>query len=149
MSTYQDLFAAVTDPSGREILDPATGEVVGSVHECAVAELDDAVAAARAAQPEWAGLGHAKRSEYLHRAADAVEANAEVLAELLSREQGTPIKNGPNAAFEVGACAVWLRANADFPLEPEVLVDDESGRAELHYVPLDVVGGRSGRGTGP
>lgn len=111
MSTSQDLFAAVTDPSGREILDPATGEVVGSVHVCAVAELDDAVAAARAAQPEWAGLGHAKRSECLHRAADAVEANAEVLA--------------------------------------EVLVDDESGRAELHYVPLGVVGGRSGRGTGP
>ncbi|WP_270259888.1 aldehyde dehydrogenase family protein [Kocuria marina] len=140
MSTYQDLLAAVTDPSGREILDPATGEVVGSVHESTVAELDDAVAAARAAQPEWAGLGHAKRSEYLHRAADAVEANAEALAELLSREQGKPIKNGPNAAFEVGACAVWLRANADFPLEPEVLVDDESGRAELHYVPLGVVG---------
>ena len=140
MNTCQDLLSAITDPSGREILDPATGEVVGTVHESTTAELDDAVAAARAAQPEWAGLGHAKRSEYLHQAADAVEANAEALAELLSREQGKPVKNGPNAAFEVGGCVGWLRASADFPLEPEVLVDDESGYAEMQYVPLGVVG---------
>ena len=140
MNTCQDLLSAITDPSGREILDPATGEVVGTVHESTTAELDDAVAAARAAQPDWAGLGHAKRSEYLHRAADAVEANAEALAELLSREQGKPVKNGPNAAFEVGGCVGWLRASADFPLEPEVLVDDESGYAEMQYVPLGVVG---------
>lgn len=140
MSTYQELLSAIADPSGREILDPATGELVGKVHESTVAELNRAIEAARAAQPEWAASGHAKRSEYLHRAADAVEANAGALAELLSREQGKPIKNGPNAAFEVGACAAWLRANADTPMEPEVLVDDESGKAELHYVPLGVVG---------
>ena len=91
MNTFHDLLSAITDPSGREILDPATGEVVGSFHESTPAELDDAVTAVRAAQPAWAGLGHAKRSEYLHRAADAVEANAEALAELLSREQGKPV----------------------------------------------------------
>ncbi|HRP07969.1 MAG TPA: aldehyde dehydrogenase family protein, partial [Gemmatimonadales bacterium] len=92
-----------------------------------------------AAQPGWATLGHAERSALLHRAADAVEANAEALAELLSREQGKPL-NGPNARFEVGACAAWLRATADFELAPEVLVDDENGRVELHYRPLGVVG---------
>ncbi|RLY93798.1 aldehyde dehydrogenase family protein [Kocuria tytonicola] len=140
MNTCQDLLSAITDPSGREILDPATGEVVGRAHESTTAELDAAVAAARAAQPDWAGLGHARRSECLHKAADAVEAHAEALAELLSREQGKPIKNGPNAAFEVGGCVAWLRASADFPLEPEVLVDDEFGHAEMHYVPLGVVG---------
>lgn len=32
--------------------------------------------------------------------ADAVDANAEALAELLYREQGKPL-NGPNARFEV------------------------------------------------
>jgi acyl-CoA reductase-like NAD-dependent aldehyde dehydrogenase len=48
--------------------------------------------------------------------------------------------NGPNARFEVGACAAWLRATAGFELDPEVLVDDDGGRAELHYRPLGVVG---------
>ena len=97
------------------------------------------IAAAKAAQPAWAALSHAERSAYLHRAADAVEANVEGLAELLSREQGKPL-NGPNARFEVSACASWLRANADFELEPETLADDDSGRIELHYRPFGVVG---------
>lgn len=140
MGTYQQLLSVIEDPSGREILDPATGEVVGKVHESTVEELNQAVARAAEAQPAWAASGHEERAQYLHRAADAVEANADALAELLSREQGKPIANGPNAAFEVGACAGWLRANADLRMEPQVLVDDESGKAELHYVPLGVVG---------
>jgi phenylacetaldehyde dehydrogenase len=124
---------------GRELLDPATGAVVGRAPEHTVTDLESAITAATAAQPGWAALGHEQRVVYLHAAADAVEANAEALAELLSREQGKPL-NGPNARFEVGACATWLRATADFDLAPEVLFDGEGGRAELHYRPLGVVG---------
>ncbi|MFD1211028.1 aldehyde dehydrogenase family protein, partial [Arthrobacter sp. GCM10027362] len=83
--------------------------------------------------------GHGQRRELLNRAADAVEANAEALAVLLSREQGKPL-NGPNARFEVGACAAWLRATASFELEPETLVEEDGTRAELFYRPLGVVG---------
>jgi len=139
-ATATDLLAAIQPADGgRDILDPATGELVGRAPEHTAADLESAVTAARAAQPAWAALGHEQRSAYLNRAADAVEASAEALAELLSREQGKPL-NGPNARFEVGACAAWLRATAGFELEPEVLVDDEGGRAELHYRSLGVVG---------
>lgn len=137
--TFADLLDAVQDPTGREVIDPATGEIVGRTREGSPKDIDSAVAAAAAAQPEWAARSHAERSELLNKAADAVEASAEALAELLSREQGKPL-NGPNARFEVGACAAWLRANAGFDMEPQVLVDDESGRAELHYQPVGVVG---------
>jgi acyl-CoA reductase-like NAD-dependent aldehyde dehydrogenase len=138
--TAADLLAVI-EPSvgGREIRDPATGEVVGHAPEHGVNELQGAIDSARAAQPGWAARTHEERAEYLNRAADAVEASAEALSELLSREQGKPL-NGPNARFEVGACAAWLRATASFPMEPEVLVDDDGGRAELHYRPLGVVG---------
>ena len=139
LTSYADLVAAVAAEGGRDILDPATGEVIAAAPVHTVADLDAAVAAARAAQPGWAGLGHAERSAVMHRAADAVEASAEALAELLSREQGKPL-NGPNARFEVGGCVAWLRAAASFELEPEVLVDDDGGRAELVYRPLGVVG---------
>src|SRR3712207_9584696 len=61
------------------------------------------------------------------------------LAELLSREQGKPL-NGPNARFEVGACAAWLRATAATELPVEVVVDDEDTHAELRYRPVGVVG---------
>lgn len=124
---------------GREIFDPATGELVGRAPEATTEDLDDAVARAKAAQPGWAARSEEERSKALHAAADAVEAKAEELAHLLSREQGKPL-NGPNARFEVGACAAWLRATAEFRLEPETLVDDESGKAVLHWRPLGVVG---------
>ena len=102
--TYASLLASVTDPNGREILDPATGELVGRAPAGSVEDLDTAVARARAAQPSWAARPDSERIDLLLRAADAVEAAGEPLAELLSREQGKPL-NGPNARFEVGACA--------------------------------------------
>ncbi len=75
----------------------------------------------------------------LNAAADAIDANAEPLAELLSREQGKPL-NGPNARFEVGACSGWLRATASFELEPEVVVDDGETYSTMTYRPIGVVG---------
>jgi len=141
MSDYATLLARVSAPSGsgKEVRDPATGEVIGTVQKQTVEDLDAAIATAKAAQPAWEALGHAKRSELLNAAADRIEAESEPLAELLSREQGKPL-NGPNARFEVGACVAWLRAAAATHLEPEVVVDDGQMKAELHYRAIGVVG---------
>ncbi|MDQ0708933.1 acyl-CoA reductase-like NAD-dependent aldehyde dehydrogenase [Arthrobacter woluwensis] len=139
MEQYEELLNAVqAGDGGREIRDVATGEVIGRAPVEGVEDLEAAIARATAAQPAWAALGHEERSRLLHAAADAVEAHGEALARLLSREQGKPL-DGPNARFEVGACSAWLRAAADTVLEPQVLVDDESGRAELHYRALGLV----------
>lgn len=141
MLSYEELLAAVTATSGdsREVRDPATDAVIGQAPVSDVAALEVAIDRAEAAQRAWAALGHEARSEYLNRAADAIEEHAEPLAELLSREQGKPL-NGPNARFEVGGAVAWTRAAADTPLPVEVVVDDESGYAELHYRPIGVVG---------
>lgn len=125
--------------AGRDIPDAATRDVIGRAPEHSVEDLDDAIARARAAQPGWESLGHAKRSALLIAAADAIDANAEALAHLLSREQGKPL-NGPNARFELGACSAWLRTNAAIPIESQVLVDDETLHAELVYKAAGVVG---------
>ena len=137
---YDELLAAITDPQGREILDPATGELIGRAPEATVEDLERALDRARSAQAEWSAVPDAERAALLHRAADAVDAHAAALAELLSREQGKPVRNGPNALFEVGGAATWLRATASLPLEPETLFDDDSGRAVLTYEPVGVVG---------
>lgn len=140
MSEYVDLLKRVAAPAneGRTIYDPATGEAIGNVVQRTVDDLDRAVAAAKAAQPAWAALGHEKRIELLNAAADRIDAEAEPLAELLSREQGKPL-NGPNARFEVGACSAWLRAAAATVLEPEVIVDDGTTTATLSYKAAGVV----------
>ncbi len=141
MKTYESLLAAITPTGGetREVFDPATDEKIGDAPVQTVADLEAAIDRAEAAQIEWARLSDAERIQYLHKAADAIDASSEALAELLSREQGKPL-NGPNARFEVGGSSVWTRAAADTPLPVEVLVDDESGYAEMHYRPIGVVG---------
>lgn len=140
METLESLLDAIQPKSGGvEILNPATGELVGRAPEHTVADLEAAIEKAGKAQKAWAALGHEKRSELMMKAADAVEANAEALAQLLSREQGKPL-NGPNARFEIGGAAAWLRVAAGTPLEPEVLIDDETQHSELHYKPIGIVG---------
>lgn len=125
---------------GQPVLDPATGETVGYISPAATVDsLEQVVSTAQHSQKIWAILTVNERRTYMNKAADAIDAHAENLAVLLSREQGKPL-NGPNARFEVGACSAWLRATAAFDLDSEILFDDENGRAELHYRPLGVVG---------
>ncbi|MBY4214145.1 aldehyde dehydrogenase family protein [Rhodococcus fascians] len=137
--TFDSLLSEITDPNGREVFDPATGEVVGKAPFHSVDVLDAAIARAKAAQPAWAALTDEDRKSLLIKAADAVDAATEPLAELLSREQGKPL-NGPNARFEVGACATWLRATAATELPGRTLLDGDEGNAEMYYRPLGVVG---------
>lgn len=137
-ATYEDLLAAVSAEDGVEIINPATEEVVGVAPEGSVEELNAAVERAVQAQKSFAKLSDAERCDLLLKAADAIEASAEPLVELLSREQGKPL-NGPNARFEVGACSVWLRATASFESPDYTAVDDDI-TATVHYRPLGVVG---------
>ena len=138
-NTAQELLDAITDETGREVFDPATGELIGKAPVANEADLEDAIARAQAAQKAWAAKPVVERNELLVKAAEAIEAAAEPLAEILSREQGKPL-NGPNARFEVGGCAGWFRANASFALEPETIVDDETQRSVMVYDPIGVVG---------
>lgn len=141
MSTVTTLLEAVTvaPTEGRAIPDAATRETIGYAPTHTVLDLEEAIAAARAAQPAWNALGHAERSRILNAIADDLEANLEELAQILSREQGKPL-DGLNARFEVGACAAWTRNAADTVLEPEVVFEDGPARAEVHYDALGVVG---------
>ena len=140
-TTTTSILDAITVPEsqGRPIPDAATRETIGHAPVHGLDDLEAAIAAARAAQPAWNALGHAERSRILNAIADDLEANLEELASILSREQGKPL-DGPNARFEVGACAVWTRSAANTVLEPEVVFDAGGARSEVHYDPLGVVG---------
>ena len=142
LTTYDAIMDAITTDGGSdgsaEIHNPATGELVGTYQVQNENDLNDAVAAARAAQPDWEAQGDHARCELLNKFADAIEAAAEPLARLLSQEQGKPL-NGPNARFEIGACAAWLRATASFESPDYTAVDDDI-TATVHYRPLGVVG---------
>ncbi|ROO87463.1 acyl-CoA reductase-like NAD-dependent aldehyde dehydrogenase [Actinocorallia herbida] len=73
------------------VLNPATEEVIGSVPEATVSDVDRAVAAARRAFDEgpWPRLGVRERSAAMLRFADALDRRADALKELAVREAGS------------------------------------------------------------
>ena len=74
-------------------LDPATGLEIAQVPHAAAADVDAAVAAARAAfTGPWASLAPAARGQLMAKLADAVEAHAEELAQIESLDNGKPVK---------------------------------------------------------
>lgn len=89
---------------------PAFGSVVSRYAQAGVADLDRAIAAARTAFDDgpWPKATAAERSRVLHRAADRIEAKAELLATLDVLESGKPIAQ---ARAELGgAVDIWRYA---------------------------------------
>src|SRR5437763_12840468 len=74
-----------------EVLNPATGETIAEVPSGTQADVDRAVAAAKKALPEWLETTPGERAEVLLKLADAIEENAEELAQLESLNVGKPL----------------------------------------------------------
>jgi acyl-CoA reductase-like NAD-dependent aldehyde dehydrogenase len=72
-------------------VNPATEEVVGMVPSAQPADVEDAVATAKAAFPAWAATDVEGRAHVLAKAAALIEERAKDLAALLTSEQGKPI----------------------------------------------------------
>src|SRR5690242_18720574 len=75
----------------HEVFDPNTGQVQATVALGSQAELDKAVAAAKAAQPDWARTNPQRRARVMFKYKELIEANMEELAHLLSSEHGKVI----------------------------------------------------------
>jgi len=80
----------VDGSSGRssDVFNPATGAVSGQVPLANEAEIQQAVATARAAFPGWAGTSPLRRARIMNRFRDLLEKNADELAAIISAEHG-------------------------------------------------------------
>jgi betaine-aldehyde dehydrogenase len=74
----------------EDVLNPSTGEVIAQAPLSDAHDVDQAVSAARAAFATWSKTTPAERSLALLRFADAIEANADVLADIESANAGKP-----------------------------------------------------------
>jgi acyl-CoA reductase-like NAD-dependent aldehyde dehydrogenase len=84
------------------VLNPATEETIVELPSAGVEETDAAVAAAKAAFPDWRSVAPADRARLLRRLAATVEEHAEELALLETRNVGKPIADSRG---EVGMVA--------------------------------------------
>src|SRR5271156_2566115 len=119
------------------ILNPATEEVLSSCPRASKRQLDQAVAAAKAAYPGWAATPIEHRRAAVVKMADIIEANVGELARLLTSEQGKPL---PDATAEVMGMAAFFRYLGSLDLPMRVIEDSGERRVEAFRRPLGVIG---------
>jgi aminobutyraldehyde dehydrogenase len=83
-------FRPSTSGRLRTVVDPSSATEIAQVTEGTTEDTDLAVAAAYAAKNAWGGLTPKGRSELLHRVADRLAENADLLARLESADAGKP-----------------------------------------------------------
>jgi betaine-aldehyde dehydrogenase len=84
-------FTDAADGRTTEVIDPTTGEVYATAPLSAQADVDAAMAAAAAAFETWRDTTPSQRQLALLKIADAIEARAEELVAVESRNTGKPI----------------------------------------------------------
>jgi aldehyde dehydrogenase (NAD+) len=115
---------------------PATEEVLGHVPAGTAADVDAAVAAARAAFEGWAATPMTERGAALDRLHTALTARAGDIARTVGWELGTPLKIAKTV--QAGLPLAVLRSYADLaltPVEPQTV-----GNSLIVHEPVGVVG---------
>ena len=115
---HTDLFIGgqwrAASAAGRiDVVNPATEEVWASVPDADAADVDAAVRAARAALPDWRGIGAAARAEVVLRFADELAARGEGMARVITAENGTPIAETSAAASHSAGILRYFATLAD------------------------------------
>jgi succinate-semialdehyde dehydrogenase/glutarate-semialdehyde dehydrogenase len=89
----------------HDVLNPATGQKVGTVPNMTAVETRRAIEAAHRAFPAWAALTARERSVILRRWFDLMMANQEDLALIMTTEQGKPLAESRG---EIGYAASYI-----------------------------------------
>ena len=95
MNIRNYIDGAFSDPVGGQFLDnidPSTGNAYGLIPRSQAADVDLAVAAAKAAFPAWSSLSAAERSSWLMKVSNAIDAKLDMLALAESKDNGKPLK---------------------------------------------------------
>ncbi len=129
------------DGGTMEVLNPATGESIAEVPRGTQADVDRAVEAAKKALPEWLETTPGERAEALLKLADALEENADELAQLESQNVGKPL-GAAKDEMPVSADNIRFFAGAARVLEGKSAGEYMRGYTSMiRREPLGIVGG--------
>ena len=127
----------LTPGAGRlDVVNPATGQVFASCARANEAQLEQAIAAAKAAFPSWSRTPIAERRQLLLKIADAIEARRNEFARLLTQEQGKPLAV---AQREMKGALASIRRYAALDLPSKVLKETDHEKVVRQQAPLGVV----------
>ncbi|MDA8193917.1 MAG: NAD-dependent succinate-semialdehyde dehydrogenase [Thermaerobacter sp.] len=92
------------------VTNPATGEVIATVAEGGIQQAQDAIDAASRAFRAWSAMPAPDRARILRNVADRIRARAQGLAEILTTEQGKPLRE---AKAEILMSADYFEWNSE------------------------------------
>lgn len=105
-------WVSADSQSTMDVVNPATGDVIGTVPAMGRIEACRSIDAAHRAFPKWARLPAKERAKILRRWFDLIIENKQALATLLTAEQGKPIREA-HAEIDYGAAFVeWFGEEA-------------------------------------
>jgi acyl-CoA reductase-like NAD-dependent aldehyde dehydrogenase len=129
---------SITEDTGFLSLNPSTLEVIGKVINTSKEEINATINKAKIAQKLWSARPDSERKEILLKVAEALQQNAQQLAEWITREQGKPL-SGPGSNFEMQACVGWTQVPASLDVPEEIVFEDETRKDVLYRKPIGVV----------
>ena len=94
------------DGAPLDVIYPATGAVIAKLHSATPAIVEQALAAAKAAQPRWAAMTGTERGRVLRRAADIMRERNHELSVIETHDTGKPIQETTVADATSGADAL-------------------------------------------
>ncbi|WP_247989684.1 aldehyde dehydrogenase family protein [Bradyrhizobium sp. 186] len=126
MSEFRLLIDGKQVPGAAElaVINPATEEVFVVAPRADRAQLDQAIASAKAAFPAWSKIPIRQRGALLVKLADAMEARKDEFIRLLTSEQGKPLRK---SRWEVNGAIHHLRHVTNMDLPPRVLKTRRKG----------------------
>ncbi|MBW0101859.1 aldehyde dehydrogenase, partial [Pseudonocardia sp. KRD291] len=132
-----DAHPDVASGGTYEHVNPATGLVQAAIPMAGPAEIDQAVAAARAALPRWSRWDPVERRRVLVRFADLLREHVDELATIASLEMGGPVTHTP---YAVHWGADWVEEAAGWADRLHGETSPLSVRGVLEYTAVEPVG---------
>jgi len=90
------------------VLNPATGETLGTVAHASVADLDQALAAAERGFETWRSTPAYDRYKIMQKAANLLRERADQIARIMTQEQGKPLAEARMETLSAADIVDWL-----------------------------------------
>jgi betaine-aldehyde dehydrogenase len=135
-------WVEASEGNTREILNPANNELLAVVTDGSERDAEAAIAHARQAfeTGPWPKMRAPERASYLFKLADLIEAKADALAELETRNNGKPLREAKYDVADAAACFRYYAGLITKPLGQTYEVGDPTIQGMVVREPIGVCG---------
>ena len=130
-------FRKSASGAGHDVVDPATEDTIGEIADCAMDEVEQAIAVANRAQRAWWAETALLRAERMHEVTVKMREMSPLLSEMLTREMGKPYKE---CADEVAWSASAIDYYAEIGRHDCGRVMGSNVEGQFHYTVKEPMG---------